>query len=637
MSLNGSAAVEQKKQNKQTDHVVTTQISDQTATPESAMSNNHDKMSTEGLGSKQSNSNSSTKLAFSLSKKSKKAKKSSKIANEFGHDEKDSTIVSNHDMTPSEPLVIPVQEDARKSLQEQARLKRLEQESKEDLAAIQALESEAQSGLQDQASSSSSKMIIASNTDTFQRGNDKGTIDGSKRDDDKEQLKQDLERLAEDVDVESDSYRAVPIQDFGAALLRGMGWTGTQSTKEDDPVLPRPSRLGLGATPKILDDLNLATHSRRPRRQDQVQREQKLKQQQEEYKLQQQAKLAMDKQRTMQEGSIVYVGRDDGANNRRRAVLRQLQGVPGLNMVLVQMEGASDTSKVKKGEIELVDRSDLETRPFLVSKSRESFDKDDAKKSGRTSKLDDDTDRKRRRRERDESEEDRQDRRRGSDRRKRDSGRGSRSESDTEENKYRQKKSNEMDRRQYSGTHERSSASSRYERNERRRSHSPDDYRRSKDRSRKRLQETDRVKEEKAKKRRRDNGAASSGTAKPHSTWVIPNIRVRVVTEKYGRRHYKQKGIVVDVTYKGMTTLKMDHNGQLLQLSERYLETALPKVGGNAIVLTGDNRLAKGRLLERDSRACKGVIQAFEDMNILTLSLDDMAEWVGPLDDDLLE
>jgi len=71
---------------------------------------------------------------------------------------------------------------------------------------------------------------------------------------------------------------------------------------------------------------------------------------------------------------------------------------------------------------------------------------------------------------------------------------------------------------------------------------------------------------------------------------------------------------------------------------ERYLETALPKVGGNAIVLGGaaHQRYSKGRLLERDSSRGRAAVQLFEDMNILTLSLDDIAEWCGPLDSDLM-
>ena len=88
---------------------------------------------------------------------------------------------------------------------------------------------------------------------------------------------------------------------------------------------------------------------------------------------------------------------------------------------------------------------------------------------------------------------------------------------------------------------------------------------------------------------------------------------------------------------KGTATLKMSSNGQVLHAKERYLETALPKIGGNACILSGNHKYGKGRLLERDSKANRGVVQLFEDMNVVTVSLDDMAEWCGPLDDDLME
>ena len=101
--------------------------------------------------------------------------------------------------------------------------------------------------------------------------------------------------------------------------------------------------------------------------------------------------------------------------------------------------------------------------------------------------------------------------------------------------------------------------------------------------------------------------------------------------------------MVLDVTRNGTATVNMggsNHNtgstSTVLHVPERHLETALPKVGGNAIILTGPHRLVKGKLWERDSRKNKGSIQAFEDLSIVTLSLDDMAEWCGPLDDDLI-
>ena len=90
----------------------------------------------------------------------------------------------------------------------------------------------------------------------------------------------------------------------------------------------------------------------------------------------------------------------------------------------------------------------------------------------------------------------------------------------------------------------------------------------------------------------------------------------------------------MDVTRKGVATLTMGA-GQVINVAERHLETALPKVGGSSIILSGSHKFSKGQLLERDSKKNRGVVQVFEDMSLVTTSLDDMAEWCGPLDDDL--
>ncbi|QPG73455.1 hypothetical protein FOA43_000766 [Brettanomyces nanus] len=52
-----------------------------------------------------------------------------------------------------------------------------------------------------------------------------------------------------------DSYKKVPVESFGAAMLRGMGWTGSakkaekESLKEAEKLKSRPLLLGLGAKP----------------------------------------------------------------------------------------------------------------------------------------------------------------------------------------------------------------------------------------------------------------------------------------------------------------------------------------------------------------------------------------------------
>ena len=68
---------------------------------------------------------------------------------------------------------------------------------------------------------------------------------------DAERLKKDLNLRPDEEDVDGDEWRATPIEGFGKAMLRGMGWKGGKknSSKHVQAVV-RPGRLGLGATAK---------------------------------------------------------------------------------------------------------------------------------------------------------------------------------------------------------------------------------------------------------------------------------------------------------------------------------------------------------------------------------------------------
>ncbi|KAF9976611.1 hypothetical protein BGZ73_008214 [Actinomortierella ambigua] len=68
------------------------------------------------------------------------------------------------------------------------------------------------------------------------------------RGDDLETFQNDLDQLPDEATLED--YEKVPVEEFGAALLRGMGWKGDE--KGSSPVLyqQRPALLGLGAKPK---------------------------------------------------------------------------------------------------------------------------------------------------------------------------------------------------------------------------------------------------------------------------------------------------------------------------------------------------------------------------------------------------
>ena len=96
--------------------------------------------------------------------------------------------------------------------------------------------------------SATGNLQIASRENTFTR-QPKNNIEN-----DAQQLQRDLQNRAKNVEVDSSVYTQVPIAEFGAALLRGMGWKGNDGNskkREDSFQMPRPHRLGLGATPTL--------------------------------------------------------------------------------------------------------------------------------------------------------------------------------------------------------------------------------------------------------------------------------------------------------------------------------------------------------------------------------------------------
>jgi len=112
-------------------------------------------------------------------------------------------------------------------------------------------------------------------------------------------------------------------------------------------------------------------------------------------------------------------------------------------------------------------------------------------------------------------------------------------------------------------------------------------------------------------------------------TWVVPQIRVRVINKRLGGgKYYNQKGRVDDVVSVSHFTLIMD-SGQLIeQLEEKDVETALPKPGGNVLLVKGEHKGEIGKLLERNASSSTAAIQLESEMEVIKSSFDDIAEHV---------
>ena len=133
-------------------------------------------------------------------------------------------------------------------------------------------------------------------------------------------------------------------------------------------------------------------------------------------------------------------------------------------------------------------------------------------------------------------------------------------------------------------------------------------------------------------KKQRVGDAAPSRERKPARNWVVPGIRVRVVSKSVAKgRYYLKKGVVMDVPEPCVANLRMD-TGQLVEaVAQRRLETVLPKSHAEVVVVSGDRSLVgqRGRVVGKDKRAQTAAVQILGTGDVETLKLDDISEFAG--------
>ena len=172
---------------------------------------------------------------------------------------------------------------------------------------------------------------------------------------DSDRFRADINGRAEDLGVSSAAYRAVPIEAFGAALLRGMGWAGPQAEggqegkekeKEQKPLVAREPRLGLGAIAKPPDEKAKGASK-------QAQRE-AWKERADEQASAAAARLAV--------GALVWLREARFAG--RRACVINVTSVPGLDRVAVRLESDGAETDVRRADAVLLSEQELRDRPY---------------------------------------------------------------------------------------------------------------------------------------------------------------------------------------------------------------------------------------------------------------------------------
>ena len=143
-----------------------------------------------------------------------------------------------------------------------------------------------------------------------------------------------------------------------------------------------------------------------------------------------------------------------------------------------------------------------------------------------------------------------------------------------------------------------------------------------------------------SKSRRLDDRESSGRSSSPRrvGTWLRPHLRVKINSRDYKNgRYYNCKGVVQDVVFERRDVLAAvrvdgDDRKVLPDVKEGMLETCIPQEGGTVIGVAGEARGRIGRILKKDRERQVVALRMEDDEEVLTLSMDDVCEWMGASD-----
>uniref|UniRef100_A0A8C9QIQ5 G-patch domain and KOW motifs-containing protein n=1 Tax=Spermophilus dauricus TaxID=99837 RepID=A0A8C9QIQ5_SPEDA len=136
---------------------------------------------------------------------------------------------------------------------------------------------------------------------------------------------------------------------------------------------------------------------------------------------------------------------------------------------------------------------------------------------------------------------------------------------------------------------------------------------------------------------RNDGPAAKNKKATPMTQhWLHRDLRVRFVDKLHkGGQYYNTKMTIEDVLSPDTCVCRTDEGRILEGLREDMLETLVPKVEGNRVmVVLGPQAGRVGHLLSRDRAKSRALVQLQRDKQLVELHYDAVCQYMGPSDSD---
>eukprot|EP00617_Octactis_speculum_P009896 CAMPEP_0185780638 /NCGR_PEP_ID=MMETSP1174-20130828/99762_1 /TAXON_ID=35687 /ORGANISM="Dictyocha speculum, Strain CCMP1381" /LENGTH=338 /DNA_ID=CAMNT_0028470281 /DNA_START=140 /DNA_END=1156 /DNA_ORIENTATION=- len=107
----------------------------------------------------------------------------------------------------------------------------------------------------------------------------------------------------------------------------------------------------------------------------------------------------------------------------------------------------------------------------------------------------------------------------------------------------------------------------------------------------------------KQEKTRKDASLAAEEKSQRKEYWLRPGIVVKVMNQKVGKgKFYKCKGVVESVVEHFIARVRLIESEKVLQIDQDDLETVIPKVGSDVIIVNGRCRGSAAELLSIDVR-----------------------------------